>query len=50
MEEREVERMMVLPREYTDALREIIADFISSHLKLVRDEYLQPDFFSPSAL
>ena len=29
--------MMVLPSEHTDALREIITDFKSSHLKLVRD-------------
>ena len=29
--------MMVLPREHTDALCEIITDFMSSHLKLVRD-------------
>jgi len=37
MEEKEVERMMVLPREHTDALCKIITDFMSSHLKLVRD-------------
>ena len=30
--------MMVLPRVHTDVLSEIIADFISSHLKLVRNE------------
>jgi hypothetical protein len=29
--------MMVLPREHTEALREIITDFMSSHLKLVRE-------------